>query len=203
MRAVAASLLCSLALLAAPARAEIYRCVGPDGSVRFVGNAQACPGAAPHEPRKRIQRLRPGQRARPGSPAAAAPPGPVPALSELFPPPGALPGRWEVVKEAPEDPSRDPDLVSWGVTAKETRHYTWHGAGGVRVCSAELWRFGNQGQAKLAEQNLSYPGWTFSRRGTLLIMMRGVSRGSGERARRGVFPECAALGERIAARAER
>ncbi|MDJ0851793.1 MAG: hypothetical protein QNK04_25730 [Myxococcota bacterium] len=204
MTRIAAGLLCALALASGAARAEIYRCVAADGSVRFVGDAQACPGAAPHTPADRVQRIAPrddGQE--PAAPSPAGAPHQPPRLSDLFPPASALPGRWDVVKEAPEDPSQDPDLVSWGVRAKETRHYTWYGQQGIRVCSAELWGFASEAQAKLAEQNFSYPGWTFTREGSLLIMLRGVSRARGERGHRGVFPECAAVGERIAARARR
>lgn len=37
--------------LAAPAQAEIFRCVGADGAVRFTGDASKCPNAAPHAPK--------------------------------------------------------------------------------------------------------------------------------------------------------
>ncbi len=196
-------LLLALSFPAGHAGAEIYRCVGADGSVRFVGDAQACPGATRHMVEDRVQRIAPRSSQDPAAPSPDAAPGPVRRLGDLFPQPSVLPGRWEMVKEAPEDPSQDPDLVSWGVRAKETRHYTWHGREGIRVCSAELWGFASESQAKLAEQNFSYPGWTFTREGSLLIMLRGVSRARGERGHRGVFPECAAVGERIAARARR
>lgn len=78
-------------------------------------------------------------------------PAPARRLADLFPAPSALPGRWEAVHEAPEDPSGDLDLVSWGVREKQARHYTWYGREGIRVCSAEIWAFGSEAQARIAE----------------------------------------------------
>ena len=54
-----------LALAAAGARADIYRCEGPNGEVRFTSNAAQCPHAAPHEPRATTVQVQ--------SPASAAP----------------------------------------------------------------------------------------------------------------------------------
>ena len=42
---------------AAPAGAEIYRCVGADGSVRFTSRADACPDAQAHQPKGAIQQV--------------------------------------------------------------------------------------------------------------------------------------------------
>lgn len=58
-------------LLASPASSEIYRCTGPDGTVRFTGDASQCPGAKKHEPRKEIQAI------------------PVPSAGRLRPTPAA------------------------------------------------------------------------------------------------------------------
>lgn len=52
-----------LVLLAAPAAAEIYKCVGPDGQITFTSSPDACRGAVPHQPRGTVQRV----------PSAAAP----------------------------------------------------------------------------------------------------------------------------------
>ncbi|MCP5071564.1 MAG: DUF4124 domain-containing protein [bacterium] len=41
--------------LAIPAGAEIYRCTGPDGQVRFTGDASQCPGAKEHESKAKVQ----------------------------------------------------------------------------------------------------------------------------------------------------
>ncbi len=59
--------------VAAPAAAEIYRCTGPDGQVRFTGDASQCPGAKKHEPKKKIQSV---------APAARLEPAPRPAVAE-------------------------------------------------------------------------------------------------------------------------
>ncbi len=69
--------------LAAPAAADVFKCVGPNGEIRFTSNAAQCPNAAPHAPKAAaVQRVdgagpqlataRPGAAARPrtGAPAA-------------------------------------------------------------------------------------------------------------------------------------
>jgi len=189
-----------------PAGAEIYRCVDADGKVRFVGDRAACPEARPHEPKREIQRLPPSEPTAPaslGEPAAVE--GSFASLAELFVPAreaGAA-GVWEAVKEAPEDPAQDPDLWRWGVREKRVRHYTHRDSSGrVRVCSVELWRFEHEGSASVARDNLSHPNWRIERGGEVLVMLHAVSRERGQRASHRVFSECAALGRRIAARAE-
>jgi hypothetical protein len=109
-------------------------------------------------------------------------------------------GSWEVVNEAPQDAARDPDLVRWGVRETRVRHYTRREPDGVRVCSIELWAFASERQARLAGENLSYPGWSFERRGSHLLMAHGLVRTRGERDRPGLFPACTQLAQRIAAR---
>lgn len=65
------------------AGAEIYRCVGSDGEVRFTGDASQCPGATKHEPKARIQSVAP-------SPRSSAPRPPArPAATD-----GADAARW-------------------------------------------------------------------------------------------------------------
>ncbi len=49
-------------LLALPAAAEIYKCVGPDGKTTFTSRPGTCPGAVPHEPRGTLQTV-PGSNA--------------------------------------------------------------------------------------------------------------------------------------------
>lgn len=189
-----------------PAAAEIYRCVGADGKVRFVGDPAACPGAERHELKREIQRLPAQEQAPPASRGeSAALETSFASLEELFLPAreAGSAGHWEVVVEAPEDPSQDPDLRRWGVRDKHVRHYTHRDSSGrVRVCSVELWRFESEERARIARENLSYPNWRFERRGAVMVMLHAVIRERGERAGRGVFSECAALGRRIAARAE-
>jgi hypothetical protein len=58
------------------ARAEIFKCVGPNGDVRFTSNAAQCPNASPHAPKEgALQRVdkaeAPLTSARPGSLAGA------------------------------------------------------------------------------------------------------------------------------------
>lgn len=192
-------------LVCGPASAEIYRCIAADGSVSFVGDAGACPGAERHESSGALQRIAPAPDAPPasrdGTPAAAA----FASLEELFPPARAAgsSGIWEVVKEAPQDPAADPDLRDWGVRETRVRHYTHRDATGrVRVCSVELWAFSDEERARVAEQQLSFPNWRFERRGTVIVMLHAVSREPGARASHTVFAECARLGARIASRAE-
>ncbi len=55
LRSLAAALVFTLA--ATPVGAEIYRCVGADGSVRFTSRADACPDAQAHEPKGTIQQV--------------------------------------------------------------------------------------------------------------------------------------------------
>ncbi len=59
--------LCAGLLLAAPATAEIYKCVGPDGKTTFTSSPGACAGAVPHQPRGTVQTV-------PSSPSSAGRP---------------------------------------------------------------------------------------------------------------------------------
>lgn len=56
------------------ARAEMYRCQGPDGAVLFTGDASQCPGAEHFEPSRDVQRAdpspAPSPRAAAGAPAS-------------------------------------------------------------------------------------------------------------------------------------
>lgn len=108
---------------------------------------------------------------------------------------------WEVVREAPSDPSRDPDLRGWGVREQHVRHYTRDLRGRAQVCSVEVWAFASIAQATAAAEGFSYPDWEISRAGSLLVMARGVVLVRGRRPSRGVFPECGLLVSRIVARA--
>ena len=53
-----AGLVLSAALLCAPvaARADLYKCKGPDGKTLFTSDRSHCPGAAAHEPSGSVQR---------------------------------------------------------------------------------------------------------------------------------------------------
>ncbi len=108
---------------------------------------------------------------------------------------------WDVVREAPVDPSRDPDLRGWGVREQHARHYTRDRHGSIQVCSVEVWAFGSIAQASAAERGFRYPDWQISRVGSLLVMVRGLTRTRGRRPQHGVFPDCDEIGSRIRARA--
>ena len=107
------------------------------------------------------------------------------------------------MKEAPGDPKQDPDLVRWGVREQHARHYTRDSSGVVQVCSIEVWGFESVPAARMARANFAYPGWQITREGSLLLMIRGLTRTPGERSRRGVFAACQELGERVRERARR
>ena len=108
---------------------------------------------------------------------------------------------WEVVREAPVDPASDPDLRRWGVREKQVRHYTRDLAGRIQVCSVEIWSFESLSQATSAHVGFSFSGWQIDRVGRVLVMVHGLLRGRGLGPKRGVFPECGAIGTRIRARA--
>ena len=55
MRA-AACLLAAALLVPANARAELYKCRGPDGRTLFTSDRSQCPGAEKHEPSGKLQR---------------------------------------------------------------------------------------------------------------------------------------------------
>jgi hypothetical protein len=106
------------------------------------------------------------------------------------------------VNEAPEDPSKDVDLVEWGVIAQRARHYTRSSDGASQVCSVELWAFENEARARLAEQNFEFPDWRIDRQGDMLVMLRAVTvRGS--LAKRTIFPDCEKLGNIVRTRADK
>ncbi len=62
------------ALLVGAAQAEIFKCVGPNGDVRFTSSAAQCPNAQPHTPSdsavQRVEKDQPLASARPGAVSA-------------------------------------------------------------------------------------------------------------------------------------
>jgi hypothetical protein len=196
-------LLAALVLLATPAAAgEIFRCVDEDGNVRFTNDPSRCAAASRHEPKREIQRPRePLPGVEPDADAAAGSPSPWrgtrAALLALFEPAGA---DWEIVDEAPSDPSEDPDLRANGVRALAARHYTRARSANSQVCSVEIWAFEDAKRAALVRAGLERPGWRFHHEGSLLVMLRGVNFQRGRGFEKGMFPDCERLGERIRAR---
>lgn len=58
MRRSAFMLAVGLGLVAGAARAELYKCPGPDGKTLFTSDRSQCPGAEAHEPSGHLQRTR-------------------------------------------------------------------------------------------------------------------------------------------------
>lgn len=135
--------------------------------------------------------------------AAAAGPRSAAELERVLLSQADLGRAWDVMREVPGDPSRDPDLVRWGVRAQLARHYTRHATGYIHVCSIEVWAFAGPDQARAAHDGFAYPDWQILREGSLLVMLRGLSQRRGGPPQRGVFPECKKLGARTQQRAAR
>lgn len=182
------------ALLAGETAAEIFRCDEPDGSARFVGDPAGCTGARPHVPAVDIVR-EPG-----GAPASPAPSSAARTrdLDALLPEAGSLTGSWDATREAPSDPARDPDFVRWGVVETAVRHYGRALPGGAEVCTVELWGFRDEPSARAAAAGFSFPGWVIHHRGSVLVMVRGTRWQRGGGFRKGLFPDCRAIGQRVA-----
>jgi hypothetical protein len=191
----------SIALFAEPVISEIFECVDASGNVTFVNDRSACPNAKPHTLKGRVERA----------------PSSVTRAEEEEPDPGELSSPeqrlewalldrsdvrsgWEIVNEMPEDPSKDADLVEWGVVAKRARHYTRKAGSASQVCSVELWAFENDARARLAHQNFEFPNWKIDRKGDTLVMLRAVTL-RGEAAERTIYPDCEKLGKIVRARA--
>jgi uncharacterized protein DUF4124 len=68
MRRSAFVLAVGLGLVAGAARAELYKCKGPDGKTLFTSDRSQCPGAEVHEPSGQLQRTRPSSATPPASP---------------------------------------------------------------------------------------------------------------------------------------
>jgi hypothetical protein len=194
--------LAPIALIAAPANSEIFKCVDASGKVTFVNERSACPDAKPHHLKGRVDRA---------PSAATLAKEKKPDLSEIASPDErlqwTLPDQsdvrfdWEIVEEMPQDPKGDPDLVEWGVVAQRTRHYTRKSTGASQVCSVELWAFENEARARLGLENFEFPDWRIDRSGDMLIMLRAVTLRA-EGTERTIFPDCGKLGDIVRARAD-
>jgi len=193
--------LASIALFAGPAISEIFKSVDASGDVTFVNERSACPDAKPHDLKGRVDRV-------PSSAALAAEAKPDPSelsspeqrLQWTLPDQADVRTDWEIVEEAPQDPTKDPDLVEWGVVAQLTRHYTRPSGSDSQVCSVELWAFENEARARLAHQNFEFPDWRIDREGDTLVMLRAVTL-RGEMINRTIFPDCEKFGGVVRARA--
>ena len=108
---------------------------------------------------------------------------------------------WDIVEEAPTDAGADPNLREWGVRNVRARHYTRSSAATVQVCSIEVWDFKSVAQARVAQLNLSYPQWQITREGTLLFLVRALTRSPGDPRWRAVFAACEQLADKTRARA--
>ena len=193
--------LASIALFAEPVFSEVFECVDASGNVTFVNDRSACPEAKPHTLKGRIEHVpSSGTRAEAATPDPGEISSPVQRLEwALLEERDVRPG-WEVVNEVPEDPTKDADLVEWGVVAKRTRHYTRKSGSASQVCSVELWAFENDARARLAHQNFEFPDWRIDRKGDTLVMLRAVTL-RGDTAERTIYPDCEKLGKIVRARA--
>jgi hypothetical protein len=193
--------LASIALSAEPAISEIFKCVDASGNVTYANDRSACPDAKPHPLKGRVDRVPSSvTRAEEATPDLAEISSPEQRLEwALLEERDVRPG-WEVVNEMPEDPSKDPDLVEWGVVAKRARHYTRKSGSASQVCSVELWAFENDARARLAHQNFEFPDWRIDRKGDTLVMLRAVTVRS-DTTERTIYPDCEKLGKIVRARA--
>jgi hypothetical protein len=194
--------LAPIALIAAPANSEIFKCVDAAGKVTFVNERSACPNAKPHNLKGHVDRA---------PSAATLAKEKKPDLSKIASPDERLQWTlldqsdvrfdWEIVEEMPQDPTGDSDLVEWGVVAQRTRHYSRKSTGASQVCSVELWAFKNEALARLGQENFEFPDWRIDRSGDTLIMLRAVTLRA-EATERTIFPDCLKLGEIVRARAD-
>jgi len=190
-----------LGLSPAPALAEIYQCVDDAGRVTYVNDRSACPDAKPHALEGHVDRVPSASgRVEAAVPDPAAISTPEKRLEWALLSERDVRPNWEVVEEMPEDPTRDADLVEWGVVAQRTRHYTRQSGGASQVCSIELWAFENTARARLAEQNFAFPDWRIDRRGDTLVMLRAVTVRQ-DQTDRTIYPDCEKLGVSVRARA--
>ena len=193
--------LAPIVLFAEPAISEIFKCVDGSGKVTFVNERSACPGAKPHPLKGRIDRAPSAaalaKEAKPDPRKISAP---EQRLQWALPDQGDVRFGWEIVEEMSEDPTKDADLVEWGVVAQRTRHYTRQSGSTSQVCSVELWAFENDARARLAHQNFEFPDWRIDRKGDTLVMLRAVTL-RGDTAERTIYPDCEKLGKIVRARA--
>jgi hypothetical protein len=191
----------SIALFAEPAISEIFKCVDASGNVTFVNERSSCPDAKPHDLKGRVDRApSPAALVAEEKPDPSEISSPEQRLQWTLPDQADVRLDWEIVEEAPQDPTKDPDLVEWGVVAQRTRHYTRPSGSDSQVCSVELWAFENEARARLAHQNFEFPDWRIDRKGDTLVMLRAVTL-RGEMVNRTIFPDCEKFGEIVRARA--
>lgn len=189
-------------LLAAPLRAEIYRCEDADGALRFTGDPAACERAVEHAPRGALQR--PGADGEPPaaerSPAGAGHRLGSADLEALFAP--VPDGDWEVLHEAPSAASAA-ERSERGLRGSQARHYTRARGPVSEVCTLELWLFDSAARAAAAAAGFEREGWIRHAEGALLVLAHGVRLERHVGSRRGLVPGCAALAERTRERARR
>ncbi len=191
----------SIALFAAPAISEIFKCVDASGRVTFVNERSACPDAKPHTLKGRVDHAPSSiTRAEQEEPDLDEISSPEQRLQWTLPDQGDVSLDWEIVEETPQDPTKDADLVEWGVVAQRTRHYTRKSGNASQVCSVELWAFENDARARLAHQNFEFPDWRIDRRGDTLVMLRAVTIRN-QTTVRTIYPDCEELGKIVRARA--
>ncbi len=193
--------LASIALFAAPAISEIFKCVDASGNVTFVNQRSACPDAEPHTLKGRVDHApSAATRAEEEKPDPREISSPEQRLQWMLPDQADVRLDWEIVEEVPQDPTKDAELVEWGVVAQRTRHYTRSSGSDSQVCSVELWAFESDARARLAHQNFEFPDWRIDREGDTLVMLRAVTVRS-DTTERTIYPDCEKLGKIVRARA--
>lgn len=189
--------LSAVTLAAVMAGAEIFECVEKDGRIRFVNDAHACDHAKLHPLEVRIERL-------PASIPSFGDTSPGPAglhLEQLLLASSDVSAEWSVIRETPIEPITDTDLLSWGVRAQRSRHYTRPLNGASQICSIELWAFEDTPHALIAHGNFAYPNWQIEREGAVLVMVRALTKRDGGPENRTLFSACVKLGEQVRMRA--
>ena len=198
----------AIALNLETAGSEIFECVESDGSLRFVGDPHACDQARPHALRGRIERIPAAIDRSPGDTVSDSGSSVLSSdalaglrLEQALLGEGDIDSNWTIVGETPIDPIRDPDLLRWGVRSQRTRHYTRQSNGSGQVCSIEIWAFKDTALARTAHENFAYPDWQIDREGSVLVMVRALTRGGENQQSRKLFAACLRLGEEVRVRA--
>lgn len=156
--------------LAAPLRADLYRCATPGGSARFTDRAERC--ASPERIARPLADA--AEACEDCAPASAAqrPAGGRVPLASLLLAAERLDGGWTAIDE-PREPV-DAELQRQGLVDTVMRHYARAEGPVSEVCSVELWRFATGAAAGAVAGALQQPDWLVLRAGDVLVLGHGV-----------------------------
>lgn len=187
-----------MAALACVSHADTVRCQNADGDVLLTDTPSLCAGPIA----TRIHEVAPVAPAAPGEslapPAHDATQAYRGEVTALFVPVEQLRGDWEIVPE--EASAVSAEWRSRGVRAIESRHYTRSVASRSEVCSLEIWLFIDEHSAARMEPDAQQPGWSVSRFGNALVMLRGTTFAFGNGFSPGMPESCALLRDAADAR---